>query len=88
MRLRLGCGSEKDAKGNETTYKYTATGDLAERNDPSGLVTRYTYDTLGRVKTSAEISAAYPAGVVSSFSYDGLGRLVAHTGAGAHRSTH
>ncbi|MBB5132453.1 RHS repeat-associated protein [Thermocatellispora tengchongensis] len=73
--------SEKDAKGNETTYRYTAAGDVAEVTDPSGLVIRFTYDALGRTTSRTEISDAHPDGVTTQFRYDSAGRLSAHTGA-------
>ncbi|GII87462.1 hypothetical protein Ssi03_54520 [Sphaerisporangium siamense] len=74
--------SEKDAKGNETFYKYTAAGDLAEHTTPAGLVNRYTFDAIGRPSTSVEVSDAHPSGVTTAFTYDGLSRLIAQTGAG------
>ncbi|GII61852.1 hypothetical protein Skr01_19370 [Sphaerisporangium krabiense] len=77
---------EKDAKSNETSYKYTAAGDRAERTLPSGLIDRYSYDSLGRVVTSTEVSTAFPAGVTTTFAYDGLGRLTSRTGAAARNT--
>ncbi|MER5645593.1 polymorphic toxin-type HINT domain-containing protein [Streptosporangium sp. NPDC002524] len=74
--------SSKDAKGNETTYRYSAAGDLAEQTSPSGLKIQFAHDALGRVVSRKEISQAHPAGVVTTSTYDGLGRLVTHTGAG------
>ncbi|MBB5136196.1 RHS repeat-associated protein [Thermocatellispora tengchongensis] len=73
--------SEKDPKGNETTYRYTASGDIAEVTDPSGLVIRFGYDSLGRMISRTEVSDAFPDGVTTRFRYDAAGRLVAHTGA-------
>ncbi|MBB4703608.1 GH-E family nuclease [Sphaerisporangium siamense] len=73
--------SEKDAKGNEWSYRYTASGDVAEEVHPSGLVTRYGYDAIGQLTSRTEVSDAYPAGVTTRFGYDALGRLVTHTGA-------
>ncbi|MEU1731730.1 LamG-like jellyroll fold domain-containing protein [Streptosporangium sp. NPDC020145] len=74
--------SSKDARNNETTYRYTAAGDLAEQTSPSGLVVAFTYDALGRALTRKEISTANPAGVTTTFTYDGLGRVLTQTGAG------
>ncbi|WP_440101736.1 LamG-like jellyroll fold domain-containing protein [Streptosporangium sp. H16] len=74
--------SSKDARDNETTYRYSAAGDLAEQTSPSGLKIQFAHDALGRVTSRTEISQAHPAGVVTTSTYDGLGRLVTHTGAG------
>ncbi|MEU1878495.1 LamG-like jellyroll fold domain-containing protein [Streptosporangium sp. NPDC020072] len=74
--------SGKDARNNETTYRYTAAGDLAETTSPSGLVVAFTYDAVGRVTSRKEISTANPAGVTTTFTYDGLGRVLTQTGAG------
>ncbi|WP_386190485.1 RHS repeat-associated core domain-containing protein [Streptosporangium jomthongense] len=74
--------SSKDARNNETTYRYTAAGDLAEQTSPSGLVVAFTHDALGRVTSRKEISEANPAGVTTTFTYDGVGRVLTQTGAG------
>ncbi|MFF4990180.1 polymorphic toxin-type HINT domain-containing protein [Streptosporangium saharense] len=72
--------SEKDPRGNETTYRYTSAGDLAEERDPTGLVTKYGHDVLGRVVSRTEVSEARPDGVTTTFTYDGVGRVLTHTG--------
>ncbi|MEU0482250.1 polymorphic toxin-type HINT domain-containing protein [Streptosporangium sp. NPDC006013] len=74
--------SAKDSKDNETTYRYTAAGDLAEQTSPSGLKIQFAHDALGRVTSRTEISQAHPDGVVTTSTYDGLGRVLTHTGAG------
>ncbi|MFD8530740.1 LamG-like jellyroll fold domain-containing protein [Streptosporangium canum] len=74
--------SQKNAKGDESTYRYSATGDLAEQTSPSGLKVTFAYDGLGRVTSRTEVSAANPDGVTSTFTYDGLGRVLTQTGAG------
>lgn len=74
--------SQKDAKGNESTYRYSAAGDLAEQTSPAGLKVTFAYDGLGRVTSRTEVSAATPDGVTSTFTYDGLGRVLTQTGAG------
>ena len=43
--------------------------------EPSGLVTEYTYDALGRRITEKEISDTYPAGVTTTITYDGHSRV-------------
>ncbi|MEU1879880.1 RHS repeat-associated core domain-containing protein [Streptosporangium sp. NPDC020072] len=74
--------SEKDARNNETTYRYTAAGDLAEQTDASGLVVKYQRDALGRITSRTEVSTANPNGVATTFTYDAAGRLATHTGPG------
>ncbi|MEO3809911.1 LamG-like jellyroll fold domain-containing protein [Sphaerisporangium sp. B11E5] len=54
--------SERDAKGKVWRYAYTAQGDLAEETDPTGLVTTYGRDALGRVTSSTQVWAEGPAG--------------------------
>ncbi|MGW4795593.1 RHS repeat domain-containing protein [Nonomuraea sp. NPDC004297] len=71
-----------DAKGNATELRYTASGDLAEQSDPSGLVTKHEDDALGRPTTRTQISDAHPDGVKTIFTYDGTGRLATQTGPG------
>ncbi|MEU1481185.1 LamG-like jellyroll fold domain-containing protein [Streptomyces sp. NPDC005760] len=61
--------------GATTSYLYYANGDLAQETSPLGLVTRYTYDQLGRVLTKTEISDTFPAGLVTRYTYDALGRV-------------
>ncbi|GAA1021244.1 hypothetical protein Aple_059670 [Acrocarpospora pleiomorpha] len=72
----------KDPKLNETTYAYNSSGDLAELTESSGLVTRFTYDPLGRVLSRTVVSDAYPAGVTTTFAYDGRSALTRQTGPG------
>ncbi|MGW0063954.1 LamG-like jellyroll fold domain-containing protein [Streptosporangium sandarakinum] len=74
--------STKDAKSNETTYRYTSAGDLAEQTSPSGLVTKFSYDAVGRMLTRTEVSEAHPTGATTTFTYDGLGRMLTQTGPG------
>ncbi|WP_344976381.1 LamG-like jellyroll fold domain-containing protein [Streptosporangium fragile] len=74
--------SAKDLRGNETTYRYTAAGDVAEQTSPSGLKTTFTHDGLGRVASSTQVSEAHPDGVTTTFTYDGLGRMLTQTGPG------
>ncbi|WP_329428677.1 polymorphic toxin-type HINT domain-containing protein [Streptosporangium sp. NBC_01495] len=74
--------SEKDAKDNETTYRYTSAGDLAEETSVTGVKTQFAYDSLGREVSQTEVSQAHPAGVTSTFTYDGVGRLLTQTDPG------
>ncbi|GAA3098348.1 hypothetical protein GCM10017600_73480 [Streptosporangium carneum] len=74
--------SAKDAKNNETTYRYTAAGDLAEQTSPSGLITAFTYDAVGRVASRKEMPQAHSGGVTTTFTYDGAGRVLTQTAPG------
>ncbi|WP_433433113.1 RHS repeat-associated core domain-containing protein [Nonomuraea sp. CA-141351] len=74
--------TEKDFKGNETTYAYNAAGDLVTETLPSGLVKKYTHDALGRVISTTEISKANPEGVTTTTSYDVMGRPLTKAGPG------
>ncbi|MFE1960115.1 polymorphic toxin-type HINT domain-containing protein [Streptomyces sp. NPDC059479] len=62
-----------------TRYRYYKSGDLAWLTEPSGMVTKFTYDALGRKLTETSVSDAQPAGVTTTFSYDKLSRLVSVT---------
>ncbi|MGW4022511.1 LamG-like jellyroll fold domain-containing protein [Streptomyces sp. NPDC005009] len=68
--------------GAQTSYRYHANGDLAEVTSPSGLVTAYTYDGLGRKTSERQVSDAHPTGVTTSYGYDAASRVVTETGAG------
>jgi RHS repeat-associated protein len=68
-----------DARGKITRYGYYANGDLARMTLPSGLVTTYTYDALGRTATETEVSDSTPAGVTTTHAYDALSRRVSTT---------
>jgi RHS repeat-associated protein len=68
--------------GATTTNRYYANGDLAEATSPSGLVTSYTYDGLGRQTSEKQVSDAFPEGVTTTYDYDSASRLVTETGAG------
>jgi RHS repeat-associated protein len=61
-------------RGAVTSYGYFSTGDLAEIRSATGLVTRFTYDELGRRTTSTEISDSFPNGVTTTVTYDKLSR--------------
>ncbi|MFE0154675.1 RHS repeat-associated core domain-containing protein [Nonomuraea sp. NPDC059007] len=74
--------TQRDPKGGETRYAYTAAGDVAEETNPMGLKTAYTHDALGRVTSNSVISTAHPDGVKTTFTYDGLSRVATQTGPG------
>lgn len=56
-----------------------ANGDLAQITAPTGLITRFTYDTLGRRVTTTQISDEHPAGITTTVTYDELSRPTVHT---------
>ncbi|MFI9387453.1 RHS repeat-associated core domain-containing protein [Kutzneria sp. NPDC052558] len=71
--------STMDGRGKYTRYAYYSNGDLAQVTAPSGLITQYTYDAIGRKVTEKEISDSYPSGLVTTFGYDGWSRLATVT---------
>ncbi|UUU25524.1 LamG-like jellyroll fold domain-containing protein [Streptomyces sp. DSM 40750] len=68
--------------GSVTANHYYANGDLAEVTSPSGLVTKYTYDGLGRKLSETQVSDTYPNGVATTYAYDKASHVVTETGAG------
>jgi RHS repeat-associated protein len=65
--------------GATQKISYFHDGDVARTTNADGLVTRYTYDRLGRVLTETQISNSYPAGLTTSYSYDGQNRVSVET---------
>lgn len=63
-----------DARNAQTKYTYYQSGDLESVKNAAGLVTRFTYDKLGRKITQTEVSSAYPQGLTTTFTYDELSR--------------
>ncbi|WP_412794223.1 LamG-like jellyroll fold domain-containing protein [Streptomyces sp. MS06] len=63
--------------GAVNQVSYFSDGDVASTTDAAGLVTRYTYDGLGRVLSQKTVSDTYPDGLVTTYSYDALDRVVA-----------
>ncbi|MFD5014867.1 LamG-like jellyroll fold domain-containing protein [Streptomyces chartreusis] len=74
--------TETTPGGSKTSYRYFANGDLAESTSPSGLVTKYTYDGLGRKASETQVSDTFPNGVSTSYDYDKASHIVTETGAG------
>ncbi|TVT48593.1 DNRLRE domain-containing protein, partial [Amycolatopsis rhizosphaerae] len=68
-----------DIRGKVTKYEYYANGDLARLTEPSGLVTEFTYDAIGRKISEKEISDSFPAGIVTTYTYDGMSRPLTQT---------
>ncbi|MGP4105033.1 LamG-like jellyroll fold domain-containing protein, partial [Nonomuraea sp. KM90] len=71
-----------DAKGNATELRYNVAGDLAEQTAPTGQITQFEHDALGRVTTQTQISDAQPNGVKTSYTYDDAGRPATQTAPG------
>jgi RHS repeat-associated protein len=71
-----------DAEQNTTTFGYNAAGDLAEQAEPTGLVTQYEHDALGRAIAQTQVSDAHPNGVKTTLAYDGVGRPATQTAPG------
>ncbi|MEU3086606.1 LamG-like jellyroll fold domain-containing protein [Streptomyces massasporeus] len=67
--------------GARTSYRYYANGDLAEVTSPSGLVTSYAYDGLGRRTSEKQTSDTFPDGVTTTYGYDSASHVVTETGA-------
>jgi RHS repeat-associated protein len=68
--------------GAVTTNAYYANGDLASTTDPKGLVTNYTYDSLGRVLSTTVVYDPLAAGLVTTQTYDALNRVITRTDPG------
>ncbi|MFI5714075.1 LamG-like jellyroll fold domain-containing protein, partial [Kribbella sp. NPDC051620] len=65
---------------SSTNYLYNEHGQLMQLTAPSGLVTKYTYDEIGRKKTETQVSDTYPSGVTTTYEYDKMSRVTAITG--------
>ncbi|GIF97014.1 LamG-like jellyroll fold domain-containing protein [Catellatospora citrea] len=65
--------------GAVQTVEYLISGDVAKVTDPAGLVTKYTYDQLGRKITETEVNKSFPAGVTTSYAYDKANRIRTQT---------
>ncbi|MFG2753770.1 LamG-like jellyroll fold domain-containing protein [Streptomyces xanthophaeus] len=74
--------TKKSPGGSTVSYAYFANGDLAQATAPSGLVTTYTYDGLGRALTETQTSDSTPAGVTTTSTYNAMSRVVSETGPG------
>ena len=61
------------------TTTYFSNGDVATMTDAVGLVTKFTYDNLGRPKTRTVVPDTFPAGLTTTVTYDGLGRVRTQT---------
>ncbi|MEU5692257.1 LamG-like jellyroll fold domain-containing protein [Actinosynnema sp. NPDC020468] len=67
-------------RGQPTTRRYAANGDLAEVTTPSGLTLRYAYDLLGRQKSATEVNAGGTALATTSYEYTPRGLVSKVTG--------
>ncbi|MGW7434070.1 LamG-like jellyroll fold domain-containing protein [Streptomyces sp. NPDC054861] len=68
--------------GASTSYDYFNNGDVAKTTAPSGLVTTFTYDGIGRKISEKQISDTFPTGVDTTFAYDDMSNVISETGAG------
>ncbi|MFI1017525.1 polymorphic toxin-type HINT domain-containing protein [Streptomyces sp. NPDC020965] len=68
-----------DPRAKVTRHQYFRNGDLATIIEPSGQITRFTYDALGRKITETEVTDAHPTGITSTFTYDKLSRVATIT---------
>ncbi|WP_275041015.1 DNRLRE domain-containing protein [Nocardiopsis valliformis] len=69
-----------DADEGKTRFSYNTHGDITRVREPSGLVTEYTYDGLGRVVESTVFTEDHPDGITTAFTYDNAGRVLTETG--------
>ncbi|MET9652164.1 LamG-like jellyroll fold domain-containing protein [Streptomyces sp. NPDC006460] len=74
--------TKKSAGGAIASYAYYAGGDLATSTAPSGLVTSYTYDGIGRKLTETQVSDATPDGATTTYTYNAMSRVSSETGPG------
>ena len=65
--------------GAISTTQYYSDGDVAQTTDADGLITKYTYDGLGRVLTKTVVSDSYPSGLTTSYQYNQLGQVTQET---------
>ncbi|MEU5398821.1 LamG-like jellyroll fold domain-containing protein [Streptomyces sp. NPDC005963] len=70
------------AAGAVTAYGYYASGDPAQVTSPSGLITRYAYDGLGRKISETQVSDTFPTGVTTTYGYNAQSKVVRETGPG------
>jgi RHS repeat-associated protein len=73
--------NEKTPGGATTAYGYFVNGDLAQVTSPGGLITKFTYDGLGRKVSETQVSDSFPGGVTTAYVYDSMSRVVGETGA-------
>lgn len=69
-----------DADGGKTRYSHNIHGDITRVTEPSGLITEYTYDGLGRQTASTVITDEHPDGITTTFTYDDADRVLTETG--------
>jgi RHS repeat-associated protein len=78
--LRTSTSKVTAATTAQTQYLYNQHGQVVQLTAPSGLVTKYTYDEIGRKLTETQVSDSHPDGVTSTYSYDKMSRVVSVTG--------
>ncbi|MDI1461343.1 ricin-type beta-trefoil lectin domain protein [Catellatospora sp. KI3] len=65
--------------GTSQSLAYYQSGDLASITDPSGMVTEYTYDGMGRIIVKTDRTSTNPAGLTTTFTYDKQSRVLTQT---------
>jgi YD repeat-containing protein len=65
-----------DGRGEVTTHKYAANGDLREVVNPAGGRKLFAYDQLGRLVATTEVTAGSLTAATSEVTYDELNRAV------------
>ncbi len=66
--------STKDAASKTTSFAYFKSGDLARVTEPSGLVTKFGYDRLGRTVTKTEVWGGRE--TTTTYTYDEQSRVI------------
>ncbi|MET9465969.1 LamG-like jellyroll fold domain-containing protein [Streptomyces sp. NPDC006544] len=74
--------TEKSPGGATVSYAYYANGDVAQAATPSGLVTKYTYDGIGRSLSETQVSTLQPTGTTTSYEYNAMSRITSETAPG------
>ena len=67
------------AGGTANTITYFHDGDVASTTNADGLVTKFSYDGVGRLASKTEYSDSYPNGLTTSYTYDGTNQVVSQT---------
>ncbi|QES10330.1 DNRLRE domain-containing protein [Streptomyces venezuelae] len=74
--------TQKTPGGATVSYGYYANGDLARSTTPSGLVSTFTYDGIGRKLTETQVSSRHPAGATTRYTYDTMSKVVSEDAPG------
>ncbi|MFB7608614.1 LamG-like jellyroll fold domain-containing protein [Streptomyces gardneri] len=72
----------KTPGGATVSYGYYANGDLARSTTPSGLVSTFTYDGIGRRLTETQVSSRHPEGATTTYIHDTMSKVIAENAPG------